>query len=408
MENMCFGKGGCMSRVMHGIFGVFLSLLALLLFQAPVCGDSGLLGVGAEALGQGGAATTTIEGPSALYWNPAGVIGNEGSRLLLSFGLLQRPDLSESAYGNTERYLVGTSLIHPPRGTFEAYGVFFAVQKPYPRIEYREERTFLDAGGQEQLLQVGLSSDYGEIIAGASYYLLSWGSLGCRWDLRAGFAAGVGYSHNTCRGSVTTGSGSTGLDTDENVRESAVAPLGAGLILDCRPGGPVDVSAGVSYRGRRFLAGDRILAFGEGGLELFSKDVLPLFPSDEFRLGVSAEILGTFTMSAGADWMFVRTPDWFRSAFPRRQMNLRGGLEYRQPVGFPLEALAFRVGVSRSFVHAHRAPDPFTVDATGLYGGIGVVLEGQVTLDVFCSYHLPSDGAMENHILAGASLGRTF
>jgi hypothetical protein len=117
-----------------------VSLLLIVLFSSTAgatkyAGEFLSTGVGGRALGMGGAFVAVAEGPTAGYWNPAGLLGSEGRQITLMhserFGDLVNYDYGAYSQPVGEKSAMGASIVRLGVGDipntldleFEDYGI---------------------------------------------------------------------------------------------------------------------------------------------------------------------------------------------------------------------------------------------------------------------------------------------
>lgn len=385
-----------------------LFALAVLALPGRAWCDSGLLGVGAGALAMGGAVTGGPEGPPGIYWNPAAAVQAGRTEVSVAYGMLQRHDVGQRDFGNTEGFFIGGIWVPRTERVTKPYGILLAVEKPYPRLEYSAGRALIDPYGLPQTLTVSLRRDYIEVLAGGSYLLARWETLGGRWSLSCGLVSGVGLADDSWKGALTTGPTSAGFATNEAESLTKILPLGSGALLSFRiPDGP-RFAAGISYRFLRDLSGAPPLRFESPSLELLPSEIGALFPSDEVRLGISAAFPPRWRASMEFQRLFIRGPSVFPRVLPERMSSLRLGLEHAVPIDGALKAVAVRAGASLSFLPSLPRDDPYMSEALGLYAGVGAALASGLRADFFVSYQKPVGSDVAGHVLAGLDMGWTF
>ncbi|MHC4601599.1 MAG: hypothetical protein ACYS47_21600, partial [Planctomycetota bacterium] len=373
--------------------------LCVLLWAPAARADSGLLGTGTPALGRGGAFTADADDPTAIRWNPAGAVQARENKITLAFGMLPRPDRSEGGFGFTEGYFLG-GLWAPGRGRDDKpYAFLLAVAKDNPRLEYRATRLVVDPFGTTQVLTVSLTRDAQDILGGASYVLARGPALGGKWKLSAGITAGVTFSDESWKGTVTTGGGVPPFARDENRSLSLRFPLGMGVIFSSKWGTSWGLSFGAAYRTRKHLSHSRLLRFPDLSFDLRTPEISGLSPSDEFHLAVQFSAASKLKASAEARWLWAVPPSIFPRAFPRREFGVRCGVELSLPLRSFLDRVALRGGVSRNFVFTHLPDSPAACDVNGFYGGFGASIVKRIDFDFFASFQVPSPSRVDAYFV---------
>jgi len=393
---------------------LFVFGIALLCAPTALLADPGILGIGPEALGKGGAFTAEADDPTAVWWNPAGAVFAKSSRIALSYGLLERPDPSAGDFGNTDQYFLGGLWVAPPEKSYRTkrisrpYGALLAVGKPTPRIEYSASAAVRDTTGTPQTLTASLRRDTMEILAGGSLTLADWEEPDGRMAIAVGVSLGIGLADDSWRGSLTTGPASAGLATDEARETGAFLPFGAGVLGVYVPRKGPRLSAGFSVRMLRPLSAKAPLDFGGAEPDLDAASLSPLFPWREFRLGASALFEESVRISAETQWLYFENPALFPDAFPSRSVGARVGGELGIPLGPKKTSLSVRAGLSWNWTFDDLPDGPMTCDMTGIYAGLGATLFDTLHLDAYACVQVPVGSDVDPHVLGGLSAGLSF
>ncbi|MCU0723265.1 MAG: hypothetical protein MUC63_06575, partial [Planctomycetes bacterium] len=172
-----------------------IAWVALVWASAPASADFGPIGVDCRELAMGGAAAADARGPSAVYWNPAGLRRDSGLRGVLGFGMMQHPDFGESEYGVTDRPFLGVSWA--PEDEKGPLSLGAALERPFPRFGY-DGRGVVAAGSPAQLASLDMTSsqDYLEILAGVGVRVLGTKVSDLELTIDAGMSLGLGFSSN--------------------------------------------------------------------------------------------------------------------------------------------------------------------------------------------------------------------
>ncbi len=382
-------------------------------FAAPAAADFGPLGPDAGPLGKGGAWAAEAEGPSAAYWNPAGLgRGRHGFDFLFSYGMLQRPDHSAGEYGATNRFFIGCSWLEEG-GEKDRPGLFgagLAAGTPWPRFEYSGVRQVAPGAGGSAFLSMKSSEDYSEVLAAAALNpLRGIGTPLGGMSLSLGLSIGLGMSSSAATGGLYQSPGGALLESDSFSGMRVSAPVSLGLIFSLS-GGFLNLDFGVRYRGVLGLSGGDALSFPNQGYKV-AADGAFMPPPQEGAIGLSALFFKRIAYSVEFSWLFFDSPDEFPNAIPHSYPVFKFGFEYRA-IG-PEEgeeygdsnALFLRFGVTQSFIGTDNDPSIFTAESTGFYLGLGLKF-GPVHIDVFFTQQIPGEGDVDkDSMLAGVSVG---
>jgi hypothetical protein len=383
-----------------------IALGGLLLAATPAGADFGPLGVDTRELGMGGAAAADAEGPSAVYWNPAGLRRTGGLRAVVGFGMLQHPDPGELEYGVTDRPFLAAAW--GPEDEKGLVSIGAALERPFPRFGYDGTDTVL-AGPSSTLsrLDVTSSQDYLELLAGVG--VRAWrekiSDLTATVDL--GFAIGLGFSSNFVHASLDDYGSAWAAEFHEASGTSLLLPGGIGLAVALE-GRVAKVALGVRYRGVLALGDEPWVSFEQSGFELTEADLF-MPPPQEGGIGIAVTFFRQLTYSLEFAYVFFDAPDAFPNHVPHNYSVLKFGVEYRVPFQKETRALAMRFGVSQSMIDSDALPSIFTTESTGVYFGWGVVVDPLARFDAYFTIQVPGEGDVDaNTFLASVSYGLTF
>ncbi len=144
---------------------IFILAVSMVLVMAL---SSAALGVGARALGMGGAFTALADGPSAAYWNPAGLTQTR----IVNLGLNAEAPLNQDYNFILDAINSGGSTLTPPTNPFHAnLNGYATLQFKFSAVSlfYTSEMHYYDNGST-----IAYSADLG-----SSYYgTIAFGLLG--------------------------------------------------------------------------------------------------------------------------------------------------------------------------------------------------------------------------------------
>jgi len=387
------------------LFHPILVLGGMLLAAAPAAADFGPTGVDARVLGMGGASAADASGPSAVFWNPAGIRRIRGLSAVLGFGMLQHPDPGEREYGVTDRPFLAASWA--PEDEDGTFAVGAALERPFPRFGY-DGRKVVPAGSvpAPSLLDVTSSQDYLELLAGLGVRTFRSRASGVTATLDLGFALGLGFSSNEAQGSLNDAGGAWGPEFASGTGISLLLPGGFGIALSLE-GKIVKASLGIRYRGVLPL-GDRDWVSFPSGYALAESDLF-MPPPQEGGVGLAVVFYRRLTYSLELSYLFFDAPNAFPNHVPHKYPVVKLGMEYRVPFQKDTRELAMRFGYSQSTIDSDALPSIFTVESTGVYFGWGVRIDPLARFDAYFTVQFPGEGDVDGvSYLASVSYGLSF
>ncbi|MHC4598909.1 MAG: hypothetical protein ACYS47_07885 [Planctomycetota bacterium] len=387
---------------------VLLVLAVLLLRPAPARADFGPLGPDARALGKGGAYTAEAEGPSAVYWNPAGIGLLSGVHAALSYGTLQRPDFGSNDFGNTDRIFLGASFGTGEEGKPGFLGLGAAIEKPFPRFDYAGVgRIASGASATPRRLSATSSQDYLEFLAAVGVRAFQTDLLGGKGRLHVGLSLGVGFSSNHVKASVVSLSGPLVSETADESGQELLIPASLGALFSLE-GKSVRFSFGVRYRAVLSSSEADWVSFPQSKVDLTSADLF-MAPPQEGAVAVSLMFFERLLYSLELSYLFFDAPDAFPNVVPHNYPTVKFGFEYRIPFAEGRRRIAVRFGVTNSFPGTDQDSTVYTTGSTGVHFGWGLHLGPLARIDAYFTLQIPGEGDVdEDTFLASLSYGVKF
>ncbi len=370
--------------------------------------DFGPTGVDSSALGKGGAHTSEARGPSAVYWNPAGVGRSEGVLGVFSFGMLQRPDFGSNEFGSTERlFLAGSYGFGKEDALPEGLGLGAAIERPFPRFDYAARGGYPLGGGSVHRLGATVSQDYLEVLVAAGFRPLEADLLGGKGRLFVGMNLGLGFAYGNTSGDFRGPSVPGITELSEGKGTALLFPAGLGtqftLSLD-----EIDLSLGVRYRGVMPLVDPVCLSFPRAGVDLAYTDLF-MPPPQEGAVGLSVVFFDRLLHTLELSWYFFDGPDAFPNVVPHNYPVIKYGFEYRVPFDGDKKEIAMRFGLSSASVPENDRETIYTNSATGIYFGWGLELGPLACFDAYFTLQIPGEGDVDSDtFLASVSYGVRF
>ncbi len=234
---------------MKKIFGSLAVLFMIALFSCPIFASFEEVGVGARAVGLGGAFTAIADDAFALYYNPAGMANLSRKEFSASYGLLQTGLNDQSKVSNSN-----ATYIHPLNRKYGSFG--FAWQQYSVQSVYKEQVLTLGyshkilkrwSGGmnvkhlnREFFVPIGQTDDFGFIETGKVDPIYAKGSSGSNFAVDAGLL----YRRND---KWTYGS------MIENINEPNLSISSLG-----RDNAAMIIRSAIAYQDRTFLVSEQL------------------------------------------------------------------------------------------------------------------------------------------------------